>query len=297
LAQSQRAGLTALSAVDIMQPSAGSVLQQRLGFFRQGLIEGQPVFQAGLGSGLFLPWEARLVQAAEVSGKLADSYTALARRHASRAHRGDRLRRGLALPLAVFVLAVLVAPLPALLLGNTSLDRYVLHSVGRLALFFGALYLLSWSWRRLGATGADNILFRWLLRVPWFGGLIRRQQQHDYLFSLALLLDAGVPAFDALGVAAGSVSHPGLRTQFGCAETSARNGSSVTDALDSCGILPDEAAMNLVRTAEFSGRLSGMLHHVAAQLDEYLELQRKAISDWAPKFAYLAVVVLFVLGR
>jgi len=280
-----------------MLQSAGPVLQQRLGIFRHGLVEGQPVFQAGLASGLFLPWEARLVQAAEVSGKLAESYTALARRHAGRARRGDRLRRGMALPLAVFVLAVLVAPLPALLLGTISLDRYVLHSVGRLALFFGALYLLSWSWRRLGATGADNTLFRWLLRVPWFGGLIRRQQQHDYLFSLALLLDAGVPAFDALGVAAGSVSHPALRIQFGRAETSARNGSSVTDALDSCGILPDEAATNLIRTGEFSGQLSCMLHHAAAQLGEYLELQRKAISDWAPKFAYFAVVVVFVLGR
>ena len=148
-------------------------------------------------SGLFLPWEARLIQAAEVSGKLADSYNGLARRYVNRARRYGNLKRGMTLPLALFVLAVLVAPLPALLLGAIGIDRYLLNTTGRLLLFFGSLYLLSWSWRQLGATGADNALFRLLLRTPLLGSLIRRQQQYNYLSSLALLMDAGVPAFDA----------------------------------------------------------------------------------------------------
>lgn len=297
LAQTEKAGLTVNDSIQMIAKSAGASLQQRLELFREQLSAGCEIALAGMTAGLFLPWEARLIQAAEVSGKLADSYNGLARRYANRARRYGNLKRGMTLPLALFVLAVLVAPLPALLLGAIGIDRYLLNTTGRLLLFFGSLYLLSWSWRQLGATGADNALFRLLLRTPLLGSLIRRQQQYNYLSSLALLMDAGVPAFDALGVAAVSVSHPALRKQFGRAEKAVRNGSSVTDALDSSGVLPDESAKNLIGAGEFSGRLSEMLQHAAGQLDDQLELQFSVLADWAPKFAYFAVVVVLVLGR
>lgn len=296
LAQTEKAGLSASDSVRVMAKSADRPLQQRLRLFREQLAAGKDIARAGLISGVFLSWEARMVQAAEASGKLAESYAGLARRHANRARRYQNLKRGMTLPLALFVLAVLAAPLPGLLLGNINFENYFLSTTGRLLLLFGSLYLLSRGWRRLGATGADNALFRLLLRTPWFGGLIRRQQQHDCLLSLALLLDAGVPAFQALGVAAESVSHPTLRAQFAGAENSARNGSSVTVALESSGILPDEQMKNLVEAGEFSGRLSEQLYRVADQLDEQLELQFKMVSDWVPKLVYLVIVLLFIMG-
>ncbi|MBT8046851.1 MAG: hypothetical protein HKN57_13135 [Xanthomonadales bacterium] len=295
LAQTGKAGLSAADSIHVMVKSADRSLQQPLRLFWKQLAAGKDIAQAGLKSAVFLSWEARLIQAAEASGKLVESYAGLARRHANRARRYQNLKRGMTLPLALFVLAVLAAPLPGLLLGNINFESYLLNTTGRLLLLFGSLYLLSRGWRRLGATGADNALFRLLLRTPWAGKLIRRQQQHDCLLSLALLLDAGVPAFQALGVAADSVSHPTLRAQFAGAENAARRGSSVTGALESGGILPDEQMKNLVKAGEFSGRLSEQLYRVADQLDEQLEMQFKVISDWAPKTAYFAVVVLFVL--
>jgi len=295
LAQSERAGLTVLDSIRILLESADPLLRQRLSVFRKQLAANAPISRAGLRSGIFLPWEERLIQAAEISGKLADSYSALARRHADRALRRRNLWRGMTFPLVLFALAILVSPLPALLFGNIGPGRFLLDTVGRLMLFFGSLYLLTWSWRRLGATGADNTLFRLLLRIPWFGKLIRRQQQYNYLSSLALLLDAGVPAFDALGIAADSVSHPTLRTQFAQAEEAVRSGSGVTEALAFSDTLGDEEAINLVRSGEFSGRLSEMLHHVARQLNEQQNSQFKSLTDWAPKLAYAAIVILFLL--
>jgi type II secretory pathway component PulF len=296
LAQTEKAGLTAADSIRMMAKSADAALGKRLEQFLERLAAGSDTTRAGLASGLFLSWEARLLQAAEASGKLAESYTELARRHANRASRNSALKRGMTLPLALFVLAVLVLPLPDLLTGAIDIGSYLLSTSSRLLFLFTALYLLARGWRRLGAAGADNTLYRILLRAPWFGRLVRRQQQYDYLFSLALLLDAGVPAFDALSVAAGSVSHPTLRARFSGAEKMVRNGASVTDALESCGILPNENEVNLVRAGEFSGRLSESLHHVASQLDEQIELQFSVLADWAPKFGYLAVVISVILG-
>ena len=184
LAQAERAGLTALDAARLLIGSADARFRDRLAAFRRALNSGKSVADAGLRNGLFLPWEARLVQAAEVSGKLAQCYAALATRHSDQSRRSRQLKNGILLPLAIFVLAVFIAPLSALVTGAITGTRYLFLTIGRLLLFFGALFLLSWSWRRLSASGADNSLFRLLLRIPFFGRLIRRQQQRDYLFSL-----------------------------------------------------------------------------------------------------------------
>lgn len=296
LAQTEKAGLTAADSIRIMANSAEPSLRQRLKIFREKLAGGSDITAAGLDSGVFLPWEARLLQAAEASGKLAESYAGLARRHANRARRHSALKKGMALPFALFVLAALVMPLPALMTGTIDIGTYLLSATTRLLLLLTALYVLSRAWSHLGISGADNTLYRLLLRAPWLGGLVRRQQQYDYLSSLVLLLDAGLPVFDALRVAAGSVSHPSLRARFSDAENMARSGASVTAALESCGIMPSENAVSLVTAGEFSGRLSESINQVANQLDEQIELQFSILTDWAPKFAYLAVVISVILG-
>ena len=296
LAQTEKAGLTAADSTRIMARSAEPCLRPRLELFREQLAAGSDITRAGLDAGIFLPWEARLLQAAEASGKLAESYAGLARRHANRTQRHNALKKGMTLPLALFVLAVLVVPLPALMTGTIDIVRYLLNITTRLLLLFTALYALSRAWRRLGMAGADNTLYRLLLRAPWLGRLVRRQQQYDFMSSLYLLLDAGLPAFDALRAAAGSVGHPSLRAQFSNAEIMARRDASVTAALESCGILPSENAVSLVRAGEFSGRLSESINQVASQLDEQIEMQFSILTDWAPKLAYLAVVISVILS-
>lgn len=297
LAQTERAGLPLRGSLEIISASANNALRPRLEQFHSKLATGADVAQAGLRSGLFLPWEARLLQAAAASGKLGDSFAALSRRYADRARRYARLRNGLVLPCALMIVAVLVAPLPALFQGEISGQMYLLLTAGRLVLFFSALYLLSFSWRRLSASGADNTIFRLLLRVPYFGTLIRRQQQRDFLHTLGLALEAGVPAFEALPLAAESVSHPGLRRRFAAAARQVRHGASVIEALRDGGALPDGDAERLLRAGEVSGRTEEMLHHLVRQLDEQIDGQYQMIADWTPRALYFLVIAFFVTAR
>ena len=296
LAQTERAGVPILDAIAILSAAANASLGKRLSRFRRIVSAGIDVAEAGLRSGLFLPWEARLLRAAEISGKLAQSYAGLSRRHSYHAHRMSQIKGGLILPLVMFVLVVILTPLPALFRGDINGLVYLALTAGRLFLFFGGLYLLTYNWKRLGASGADNTIFRLLLRIPLFGGLIRRQQRRDFLHSLALLLEAGVPAFEALGIAADSVSHPGIRKRFADSVNHARSGATVSEALESCGALQNSDTLNLLRTGEFAGRLSEMIHHHVMQLDEQLDGQFKMIADWTPRVVYLLIVVFFILG-
>jgi len=297
LAQAERGGVPVLQALKIVTGSANASLQQRLSLMRSFASSGMDIARAGLRSGLFLAWETRLLHAAMTSGKLAQSYAGLSQRHADRARRVSRIKGSLVLPFAVLIVAVFVAPLPALFRGEISGASYLLITAGRLGLLFLALFLLSAAWSQLGRTGADNTLFRLLLRVPFAGRIIRRQQRRDFLLSLVLLLEAGVAAFEALALAADSVSHPDMRKRFSTSVHRAKEGATLTQALVACGALQDSTAEKLLRTGEFAGRTDEMIRHHIRQLEEQLDAQFATLVEWTPRGVYILVVLFFVMGR
>lgn len=296
LAQSEKAALPVLDSLEILSASADQLLSQRLTRFRNCANSGQDIPESGLRSGIFLPWEARLLRAAEVSGKLAESYAALGKRYASHARRSSRLKSSLIFPLLIFVMMVSLAPLPALLRGEISGQWYLLQSAGRVLLLFTGLYMLTYNWKRLSASGADSSIFSLMLHLPLVGSLIRQQQQRDFLYSLGLLLQAGVPTLEALTVAAGSISHPGLRRKFGNTADLVHKGETVSASLESCGLLQDSDSYNILHTGEYSGRLTEMIHHLVSQLDEQLEQKFETLATWAPRIIYLLILVNFALG-
>lgn len=296
LAQTERAGLTAIDAVQMLLQSAGGTFQDHLRDFRERLKTGEAVASSGRDCGLFLAWECRLISAAETSGKLPRVYASLAQRYSDRAQRNGRLKSGLMLPLVIFILATFIAPVSQLATGAIGLAYYLWVTCGRIALLLGAIWLLLQSWQRLDSSGADNSIYRLLLNLPYFGELIRQQQQYDYLFSLALLLEAGVPAIEALEIAAGSISHPVLREHYAGASSQVAQSRSVAQALDACGATPNPDASGMINSAEFSGRLDEMLFHVAAQLREELEQRYATLADWTPRIIYLLLIVTFVLS-
>lgn len=295
LAQAERAGLPVSGAVSILRDKAGKMVHSQLSQFSSEIKAGTDLAKAGLNSGLFLPWESRLLRAAEVSGKLATCYSRLSRRYANRASHRSKLKAGLALPVALFVLVLLLAPLKALYFGEISASVYLVRTTGSLLLFFGGLYLLFASWTQLETSGSDNSLHRLILRIPLAGGLIRKQQQRDFLDSLGMLLDSGVPALEALSIAAKSISHPRLRNEFANSADYCRDGMSVTTALKTSGALPNQDVENLLQSGEFSGRLEEMIQHTVLQLDEQLDATYKAIADWLPKVIYLLGILLLLL--
>ena len=295
LAQIEKAGLPLRNTLSILEEKAGKSARTRLAAFGREIAAGLNVAQAGLNSGVFLPWEFRLLQAAETSGKLPERYAHLSRRYANRARRMSKLKSGLAFPISIFVLVVLLSPLKALYFGEISVLSYISRTMGSLLLFFVGLYLLSSSWTRLAATGSDNTVHRMLLRIPVAGGLIRKQQRRDFLDSLGMLMDSGVPAIEALQHAAESVSHPQLRGEFASAANLCRDGMNISGALETCGALPEPDAVNLLGSGEFSGRLVELIQHQVRALDEQLEMDFKLISDWLPRVIYFLGILLLLL--
>lgn len=125
---------------------------------------------------------------------------------------------------------------------------------------------VSW-WRRPGSRLA---LDRFLLRLPYFGSLIRMYATSQLARTLATLLSGGLPLLNAIEVAASSIGNRAMGVAVGGAGRLIREGTSLTNALDSTRMV-DGLALEMIKVGEQTGALGDMLNAIAEFYDEELD--------------------------
>jgi type IV pilus assembly protein PilC len=131
----------------------------------------------------------------------------------------------------------------------------------------GAVFGVTYWLRREGAAVA---LDRALLRLPYFGGLMRMYATSQLSRTLATLLAGGLPLLNALEVAAASIGNRAMAVAVGAATGRIREGASLTAALESTGML-EPLPLEMVKVGEQTGALGEMLNAVADFYDEDLD--------------------------
>jgi type IV pilus assembly protein PilC len=134
---------------------------------------------------------------------------------------------------------------------------------GLAAAVFG---LVSW-WRRPGSL---LTLDRILLRLPYFGSLVRMYATSQLARTLSTLLGGGLPLLSAIEVAANSIGNRAMAVAVSSAGRLIREGSSLTAALESTSML-EPLALEMVKVGEQTGALGDMLNAVAEFYDEELD--------------------------
>ena len=125
---------------------------------------------------------------------------------------------------------------------------------------------VSW-WRR---PGSRVVLDRFLLRVPYFGRLVRMYATSQLMRTLSTLLAGGLPLLNAIEVAAASIGNRAMAVAMGGAGKLIREGTSLTAALESTGML-EALSLEMVKVGEQTGALGDMLNAVAEFYDEELD--------------------------
>jgi general secretion pathway protein F len=261
------------------------------------LARGMALAPAGQRSGLWLPWETRLVRAAETGGRLERLFNHLRTHYTGRARRFSRIKARLVFPLLILALAAFVAPVPALMVGTIGPVGYLVRAVGPPLLLYSGLRLLALSYRQHLTRETSVTWARWLLAIPVLGGLLSLQQQRDGLFSLMLLLESGVPVLDALPLAGQSVADPLRRARFHAAAAALADGrSALAETLGRYGVVDDQNTVALLASGEAGGRLEDVMGHQLRQWDRQLELQWDTLAEWGPRFLYAAVAGSMAMG-
>ena len=181
-------------------------------------------------------------------------------------------------------------PLPTrmlLALANAIRQNLTFILLGLLVLAGSVVY-----WVRRPGSGAA--VDRALLRLPYFGRLMRMYATSQLMRTLATLLAGGLPLLNALEVAAQSIGNRAMAQAVGGTTGRIREGASLTSALESTRML-EALPLEMVRVGEQTGALGEMLNAVAEFYDEELDTSIATVLSLVEP-ALLVVMAVIVAG-
>ncbi len=298
LAALEQAGLPTLQAFGLVR-IPGAEAQTRLRAAINLLEKGQDPATAASRSGLFTPIEAQLLHAAFCAGKLGASYQRLATSLTRRAAALSKLRSRLAMPLFVLTLLLLIQPFPALVTGSIGGADYlrmaVLPVVALLALVWAVWQLPGWFYRGPD-TPARTAIERLLLGLPLLGPLLQRAAAAQFFETLGLLLDAGIPMFEALPLASDTLRNGAMRARFAGLLPRLQAGATLAQSLNSIETAPAPHIEEFVRSGEHSGTLPATLLRYGEKQAEAVAETQEQIALWLPRLLYAAMLLWAASG-
>lgn len=296
LAQLTDAGLTLRSALESQEnhPPA-RWLREPSSRLLGGLNRGS-TFAEAIGSARdWMPeFDAALLEAGEQSGRLPSSFKLLAEHYSERARLAREVLSNLAYPVFLFHFAILLGPLPELVL-TWNLGAY-LWTIGKVFLPIYTIIILL-----LVATGSRHgEVWRGIIeaianRIPVIGSARRNLALARLSTALHALLNAGVPitrSWDLAAAASGSVA---LKREISTWAPEIEGGRTPAELIQESNRFPELFA-NMYNTGEISGTLDDSLLRLYRLHQERGVAQFRAVADWLPKLVYF-VIIGFIVWR
>jgi type IV pilus assembly protein PilC len=316
LAALLKAGLPLFQSLDVMlERQRDSLLRQSLGAVREKVKSGVALSEAFRQEGELYP---PIFAASLVAGERSGNLDSVLRRFAQHLRLNQTLRKkaisaavypavlitmmaALVVVMLVFVIpnfksfyeglgAELPLPTRMLLAVATTLRGnlvFILLGLGMTVL--AGLYWL----RREGSGVALDAL---LLRLPYFGGLMRMYATSQLMRTLSTLLAGGLPLVNALEVASSSIGNRAMALAVSAATGRIREGASLTTALESTGML-EALPLEMVKVGEQTGALGDMLSAIAEFYDEDLDTRMATVLSLVEPvlLVLMAVIVAAML--
>jgi type IV pilus assembly protein PilC len=316
LAALLKAGLPLLQSLDVMlERQRNPLLRQSLGSVREKVKSGIALSEAFRQEGALYP---PIFSASLVAGERSGNLDSVLRRFAQHLRLNQMLRKkaisaavypAVLLSMMVALMAVMLLfvipnfksfyeglgaelPLPTrILLGVATALRARLPLI-LLGLGIAGLSALYW----LRREGSGVALDRALLRLPYFGGLMRMYATSQLMRTLSTLLAGGLPLVNALEVASASIGNRAMALAVGGAAGRIREGASLTSALESTGML-EALPLEMVKVGEQTGALGDMLSAIAEFYDEDLDTRMATVLSLVEPvlLVLMAVVVAAML--
>jgi type IV pilus assembly protein PilC len=141
---------------------------------------------------------------------------------------------------------------------------------------FGGVGFAGWfffyTWKR--STKMQMFMDRLMLRIPVFGGLVRKSAIARWTRTLSTMFAAGVPLVEALDSVAGAAGNYDYYVATKKIQSEVSTGSSLTSAMAGTEVFPN-MVIQMVTIGEEAGSLDAMLSKVAdfyeAEVDDSVE--------------------------
>ncbi|MDP3814279.1 type II secretion system F family protein [Pseudomonas sp.] len=296
LASLLQAGVPLDRALEIMLRVSDDVqLQQLITPIQEGVRRGASLSRVlAERPELFSSFYVSMVQAAEISGDLADGLGNLAYYMERSKTLRDRVVSAMIYPVILLLvslsslLIILTYVIPQFrqlfddMGASLPLSTSIVIGIAETLRSYGVAFLLLliaaiWLWRRLLRLAEYRQAWDALqLRLPLFGGLLQRIETARFTRSLGTLLQGGVPLLQALGIARQTLGNLLMVEQVGIAAESLKQGRQLAAPLLATGLFP-ALAMQMIQVGEETGHLDVMLLKVADTYDREVEISMQRL--------------------
>jgi len=232
-------------------------------------------------AGLVQTGEMDLLKAMDEIGRLDRGLSLLAAKLRARALLEGRMKARLTLPIAIWFLALLTAPVPALFRGDLSFLGYCWAVMGPMLLTL-VVFMLAFRY-------GHDLIRQWRdfhLAAGNGPGRVQRAELHR---DLGHCLDAGLPADQALLCLARPDTGEWRRRLCQAAEF-CRSGLALVPALVKAQLI-NEQDRGMLETAESAGRLPESLLHQSRLMAHELALRGDMLAEWLPRIIYFLILL------
>ena len=144
-----------------------------------------------------------------------------------------------------------------------------------------------WTW--LSKPGSRVRFDKWMIGVPFIGGVSQKFATSQASRTLATLLGGGIPLVNAIDIASRSIQNQYVARELQLAGQHVREGRALAVAMNDSGAFPD-VAIKMVEVGEQTGALQEMLNSLSDFYDEEIE------TNLARFVTIIEPVLLIVMG-
>lgn len=242
---------------------------------------------------VFAPLDVSVIQAADTSGNLAESFKMLSQWYEFVNHLKRIILSGMLLPVVLINITAFIAPLPFLFLGQISILQYFLAMIRILALLYVPTAAIIAIYRLTPKTGTFRRLLDSLtLRIPLLGQGIRNIAISRYCRTFYIYYKAGIPIAQCAQTAPSMTGNVVITNLFKAGADSAQAGKPISEGFSRQ--LPTEF-LNLWQIGEETGELDSVTKRLADRYADSGEHLLTEFSKWLPRLVYFLVCAVMVI--
>lgn len=300
------AGITVAEAFRLQSVRGSEPLRSIASRIHLRLLRGDSLRAALKAETAFPPLFLNLTAVGENSGQLVEIFAALERYYALQQQLLRKFRAQIILPVAQFILAVLLISLLIWILGVLSSTRgstisglFGLSGAGGAGIFLGLVFgtiallfftvqLLS---RRLRGQSQFHAL---LLRLPGLGPSLEAIALSRFTLALQMTLDAGMSITRAVRLSLQATGNPIYAAQAESAEVALRAGADLTLALSRTRLFSKDF-QHILSVAEESGSVPEVMEQQHHYYQEEAERRLKVLAQMAGGAVWLLYAIFMVI--
>jgi type IV pilus assembly protein PilC len=287
------AGVPIIQALEQGRNHTGRSYEAPITLILSKLQQGSTFSEAVEATGNWLPaFDRALFDAGEKSGRLDISFRSLGNHYTQRASMLREIISGLAYPIFILHLAVLIFPtsyLTGLFLSN-GLRAFVLQKALVLLPCYAVVFAGVMAFQGSRGEHWRALLERFTSGVPLLGSARKDLSIARLSGALEALLSAGVPIIQAWETAAHASGSVRIKKTVARAVPQMEAGVTPSETLRQSSFFP-EVFRSLYATGEASGQLDSTLQRLHHHYEEQATTKFRNIANWTPKLIFLLVAI------